>query len=330
MAESILAGLNQETTQALALAALQALAQAVRAEDSPHVSGDTGHLLLGVRVDTDDATADDGDYTALKLDEQGRLKVSTKPASFPDVTGTITAVQATIGTPVAGGTVVADVARASNVMAFCSGTFSGVNCTFEGSLESSGDANWFAIQAVRTNANTIELVTGWLSGQPSYAWEMSVNGLRRVRVRATALTSGAQAWRFTLGTYATEPIPALQSHPVTGAVTGNVGTCAPTLYADSTAALAAGATFTGTSRDAGNPAAYQAFVARAYASHDGVLEIQDSVDNTTWRRVETVDVPAGEGRTLRVHVLARYYRVVYSNGATPQTTFRLAGGYFRI
>lgn len=192
----------------------------IKAEDTSHTSGDYGFPLFGLRSDSDASTADDGDYTLLKLDEQGRLKVSSKPASFPDVTGDITAIQATIGTPVAGGTVIADCSRASNVMAFCTGIFTGVNCTFEGSLEATGE-NWFGVQAVRTNANTIETTTGVLGAQPIYAWEMSVNALKRVRVRATARTSGTQSWRFTLGTYATEPIPASQvtaTQPISGSV----------------------------------------------------------------------------------------------------------------
>lgn len=198
------------------------LAAITKAEDSPHVSGDAGVPIFGIRSDSDASTADNGDYTALKLDEQGRLKVSSKPASYPDITGDITAIQATIGTPVVGGTVAGDVSRASNIMAFCTGTFSTVNCTFEGSLEASGDTNWFAVQAVRTNANTIELATGNLSAQPAYGWELSVNALRRIRVRATARTSGTQSWRFVQGTYATEPIPAAQisgTQPVSGTVT---------------------------------------------------------------------------------------------------------------
>lgn len=195
-------------------------------EDTPHTSGDLGLFMLGIRSDTDASTAGDGDYTALKLDEQGRLKVSTKPASYPDITGDITAVQATIGTPVVGGTVAGDVSRASNIMAFCTGTFSTVNCTFEGSLEATGETNWFGVQAVRSNANTIETTTGNLSAQPAYAWEMSVNALKRLRVRCTARTSGTQSWRFVQGTYATEPIPAAQvsaTQPVSGTVTTALG-----------------------------------------------------------------------------------------------------------
>lgn len=205
---------------------LVTLASAVKAEDSAAVDGDKGIPWLAMRQATDaPSSSNDGDYTIPKTDEEGRLKVSSKPASYPDITGDITAIQATIGTPVVGGTVAGDVSRASNVMAFCTGTFSAVNCTFEGSLEASGDTNWFSIQAVRSNANTIETTTGNLSAQPAYAWEMSVNALKRVRVRATARTSGTQSWRFVQGTYATEPIPAAQisgTQPVSGTVTATV------------------------------------------------------------------------------------------------------------
>ena len=149
------------------------LAAITKAEDSPHVSGDAGVPMFGIRSSADLVTTDaDGDYTLLKIDEEGRLKVSAKPASYPDITGDITTTQPVIGTPVAGGTVEGDVSRASNVMAFCTGTFSTVNCTFEGSLEATGASNWFGIQAIRTNANTIETTTGNLSAQPAYGWKL--------------------------------------------------------------------------------------------------------------------------------------------------------------
>lgn len=207
---------------ALGELALDATIQSIiKQEDSPHVSGDKGIMLLGIRSDADAFTADDGDYSVLKLDEQGRLKVSSKPASFADIIGSITAIQPTISSPVAGATVIGDVSRASNVMMFCTGTFAGINVSFEGCLESTGE-NWFGIQAVRSNANTIETTTGVLSAMPVYAWELSVNALSRVRVRATARTSGTQNWLFKLGTYATEPIPAAQvsaTQPISGSVT---------------------------------------------------------------------------------------------------------------
>lgn len=211
------------------LAALQPLlstiAGTIALHNAPFIDGAPGQLMLAKRRDSDTTSVADGDLNTLNLDEEGRLKVSSKPASYSDITGDITAIQAVIGTPVAGGTVSGDVSRASNVMAFCTGTFSGVNVTFEGSLEPSGDSNWFGIQAVRSNANTIETTTGAISAAPAYAWEMSVNALARLRVRCTARTSGTQSWRFKLGTYATEPIPAAQvtaTQPVSGTVTATV------------------------------------------------------------------------------------------------------------
>ena len=164
------------------------------------------------------ANDDSGESKAVLVDGEGRLKVSSKPANYPDIKGDITAIQGSINTPVAGGTVEGDVSRASNVMAFCTGTFSGVNVTFEGSLATSGDNNWFGLQAVRSNANIVETATGTLSAQPAYGWELSVNALKRIRVRATARVSGTQSWSFVQGTYATEPVPASQAtanQPVT-------------------------------------------------------------------------------------------------------------------
>lgn len=237
-------------TPALSSGNVPVTLSALKPEDSPSSSGDLGLPMLAMRQVADTTSTDaDGDYTLLKIDEEGRLKVSTKPASYPDITGDITAVQATIGTPVAGGTVGGDVSRSSNIMAFCTGVFAGVNVTFEGSLEATGDTNWFGLQAVRTNANTIETATGVLAAQPIYGWELSVNALRRVRVRCTARTSGTQSWRFVQGTYATEPIPAAQvsaTQPVSGTVTATVAAATLSLPAQVTDVASAAITTTTT------------------------------------------------------------------------------------
>jgi hypothetical protein len=183
---------------------LATLASAVKIEDTPSATGDAGVFMLGVRQDTDAPTAGtDGDYTAIKCDEAGRLKVAVQPAGYPLSTGTITS--ATSAVPV-------NVARVSNVMVYVAGTFAGVNFTFEGSLNSTDgvNGNWFQIQAVRSNANTIETASGVLAAAPAYGWELSVNGLNWFRVRATAWTSGTAAVQIQPGAYATEPIPAAQ------------------------------------------------------------------------------------------------------------------------
>lgn len=188
---------------------LNAISAYFKEEDSPAVSGDKGLPLLAMRQIADSTSTDaDGDYSLIKIDEEGRVKVATKPASFSLVSGDITA---------SGQTVFCDVSRASNVMiTMVATTLVGHNSTFEGSVDSTNgtDGNWFAIQVIRSNANTIELATGVLAATPAYAWEASVNGLSFIRVRSTAHTSGTATWKFQRGSYATEPIPAAQ-------ITGN-------------------------------------------------------------------------------------------------------------
>ena len=183
----------------------------LQTNDAAFVSGPLA-VIAGVRRDADTTpVSTDGDVHPLVFDESGRLKVSTYPASIATYTDNITS---------NGDTVSLDVSRYSNLMIHCKGTFSTVNCTFEGSIDAG--TTWFAMQAIRTNANTIELTTGNLSAAPAYAWELSVNALTNFRVRSTAYTSGTQVWVFQAGTHATEPIPAAQvsaTQPVSGTVT---------------------------------------------------------------------------------------------------------------
>lgn len=152
----------------------------------------------------------DGKLPALS---SGRLPTVTTPAAVAAVTGNITAVA---------GTLAADVASASNVTMYVTGTFAGHNCTFEASID--GGTTWFGVQAVRTNANTIEATTGVLGAAPAYAWKLSVNSFTNVRVRATAHTSGTAAWRIQPSSMAAEPGPAVPVHGVTQSGTWNIGT----------------------------------------------------------------------------------------------------------
>lgn len=202
---------------------LATLVDALHQEDTPHTSGHYGQLMLGIRSDSDAPTADNGDYTVLKLDEEGRLKVASKPASYSATVGNVTSATSTV--PM-------NCERFSNLMIHCTGTFSAVNVTFEGSLNSTNgtNGNWFSVQAIRSNSNTIETTTGNLSAAPAYAWELSVNALKYFRIRATAWTSGTQVWTMIPGTYATEPIPGAQvsaTQPVSGTVTATNTTPTP-------------------------------------------------------------------------------------------------------
>lgn len=207
-------GVNGSDVERLATeASLAALVAATAVEDTPSPGGERGFVVLAQRRDSDStATSADGDYATLKMDEAGRLKTASQPAKYALVTGTITA---------SGQTVFCQCDRGSNIIAHMVATsLVGHNVTFEGSIDSTNgtDGAWFAIDAKRTNANTVELVTGVLAATPAYAWELSVNGFNFIRVRATAHTSGTATWKFQQAPYATEPIPVTQvtaAQPVT-------------------------------------------------------------------------------------------------------------------
>lgn len=184
--------------------------------------------------DTDDLQIFIDDPTQdLPFNDENRLKVSTLPGMPDACTGVLTTTIAdatdVTGTGAVGGTayLAVDVSRASNVMfsmqntggtAMAAGQFA-----IEASLDSTDgtDGTWIAIQAVRSNANTIVTNTGTLTAAAGagagFGFEASVNANMWFRLRvSTNVTDGAEAkWTIIRGSYATEPIPAVQSHAVT-------------------------------------------------------------------------------------------------------------------
>lgn len=241
-----------------------------------------GIPVLGVRQDADTSAEADGDFSALRLNEEGRLKVATKPAAFTNTTQNITA---------NGQTVPVDVSRASNITVHIKGGGTagvGGNFIFEGSVDSTTgtDGTWFGIQAALTNANTVVTSTGVLglavnTGHTT-AWEASANAYNWVRVRATAFTSGIYVVSVVRGAYATEPVPAIQTHGVSGNV------------AVTNALLATGAAGLGKAEDA------------VHASGDvGVMSLGVRNDNAATARssangdYDTVSVDANGAQFVR-------------------------------
>lgn len=193
---------------------------ALRATDSPYALGDVGVFVLGKRRDDDGISVADGDYSGINLDEAGRLKVATQPGSIAAKVQAVTANSQTV---------FMDVARASNVtISMVAASLVGHNVTFEYSNNSTNgtDGNWYVVQVVRSNANTVETASGVLTATPVYGWEASVNAYKWFRVRTTGHTSGTATYTILPGSYATEPIPAVQvsaTQPVSGTVTANQG-----------------------------------------------------------------------------------------------------------
>lgn len=90
-----------------------------------------------------------------------------------------------------------------------------------------------------------------------------------------------------------------------------------------TSVLAGNAAFTGTSEDALNYNEIRISVISSHVSATDGLSIQQSEDNTNWDFTDTYTIPAATGKTYSIPRQARYFRIVYTNGATLQTSFRL-------
>lgn len=119
---------------------------------------------------------------------------------------------------------------------------------------------------------------------------------------------------------------------VTGTVTANAISQDNAFFNDSTTNLAASATFTGTTRDVGVAAAaahrYRSFQAFSFSNVAGSMHIEISNDGTTWFRATAITaVAANTPVFLSVAIVTRFHRVVYTNGASAQTSFLINSSF---
>lgn len=91
----------------------------------------------------------------------------------------------------------------------------------------------------------------------------------------------------------------------------------------STALLILSGTFTGTSEDVSDYSHITVSVFASHASATDGLQLQQSINGTFWDFVDFYTVPATTGKTFSTAVQAKFFRVVYTNGGTMQTAFRL-------
>lgn len=253
----------------------------------------------------------------VSLNDENRIRVSTKPGTYPIESQDITANAQTFFT---------NVDTVSNIMISCtaSPTVAGHNVSFEGSLDSTDgvDGTWFSIQGVRSNANTIATSTGTLTGNPGYAYELSVNACKWFRLRTTAHTSGTMKWFIQKGSYATEPIPANQ---VTSVTATSSNRSAGTWYTETTTNLANGATFTGTARAIGSTTAqyFNTFRVRIFSSHSGTLTIECGRDTLNYKSLPehtNIAILANTVTMIDVPVIGYYARCKFTNGGGATTT----------
>lgn len=98
---------------------------------------------------------------------------------------------------------------------------------------------------------------------------------------------------------------------ITGFVSTNNSTSTP---------LGISGVFTGSSEDVTD---YAAITLYSYSDVAGTCVHEFSSDGTNWDLTESHTVTAGEAHAVSFPVMAQYYRVVYTNGGTGQTAFRL-------
>jgi hypothetical protein len=91
----------------------------------------------------------------------------------------------------------------------------------------------------------------------------------------------------------------------------------------SSSPLNPGIAFTGTAEDVTDFGVMEISVYSDVASATDGLSIEFSSDGTNWDHKDAYTVPAATGKNYSVQRVAKYFRIVYTNGGTIQTEFRL-------
>ena len=89
-----------------------------------------------------------------------------------------------------------------------------------------------------------------------------------------------------------------------------------------TTAIGIGSIYTGASIDG---IRYRRLTGKVFSDQAGTLTIQHSDNATTWDTLLTVSVATSTPEKFDEVLYAQYVRVVYTNGTTAQTAFRLSG-----
>ena len=105
-----------------------------------------------------------------------------------------------------------------------------------------------------------------------------------------------------------------QIEEIIGQISSNNSTSTPLISA---------ATFTGESDDVSG---YKAIGVYIHSDVAGQICFQFSSDGVNWDRIDSIDIPAntgGDAKFFQLAIVAEYFRVCYTNGATNQSEFRL-------
>lgn len=266
---------------------------------------------------------------------------TTMPAGGTGLTGWLSAIYRSCseGATLAGSVTSATIVVSTSNNLYMGGSFqvtsAGTTCTI--TYEQSNDGtNWVTLPVVSAAAaNAAPATTSTAAGIYTY-----VSSAAFVRARVSTYTSGTvsvvlsqkQQVAPSNGVSLAGGSSGIGSVSVTGTTTITGSVNLGNGFTDSTTALAASATFTGTGR-ANSAGQFAFFNATAFADQAGTLFIDQSLDTgTSYQAIASQAVVAGSGINLSVRICgavgtATLYRVRYVNGASAQTTFRLSTSF---
>lgn len=208
-----------------------------------------------------------------------------------------------IGTPTAGSAASFALLGIETVRVEVTGIWTGT-LTAEVSID--GGTTW-TNQGLHQGAfTTASFTAGFIGGG-------NVAGSTNFRMRATATITGTAVVKVI------ESVNTQSVYIANAAPSGNY----ISLNNSSTATLTSGSVFTGIGEDVSNFSEMRITVFSDQASATNGLSIQQSSNNTNWDVTDTYTIAAASGTTFVVPRQARYFRVVYTNGGTNQTAFRL-------
>lgn len=274
----------------------------------------------------------DGSAEVVALDKPLPVMASALPASTAHI-GNVFVDDVADGLTLQGTVTAAGPVVSSSLAGYGGGSFhviaAGTSCTI--TYEQSNDGtNWSAMPVIAASSATSSPTTT-TSSSGMYAFTSSA---AQVRARVSTYGSGTVTVVMSLkrrplnvmGTSLSGGNSSIGNVAVTGTVNTNVG------YTDSTTALAASATFTGTGR-ASSAAQYGYFNVTAFADVAGTLFIDQSLDTgATYQAIASGAVAANGSQLLSIRLTGAFstatlYRVRYINGAAAQATFRLSSAF---
>ena len=278
-------------------------------------------------------TLTNGQMSAVQLDVNGNLKIASIPSGINVIghiiadSGSTTVVTGTVAVTESGVWVV----RTQD------GSGNAVSSTNEGSPVTTG----LNVHIQNASAIPVTLTSTTITGtvgvtQSTSPWVVSNSGTFAVQATLTAETTKVIGVVRTSDGTGNLLSSTTEGSPATTGLNVHIQNSSPILVSDgvtgnfavvsagnsTTATLLASATFTGTTMDLVT-LGYTSIQVQSLSNVAGTLQIQFSTDNSNWDHIITGAAAAASSASLATGIHARYARVVYVNGGTNQTSFRL-------